>query len=260
MNKELLILIFFLLIKTTFGQNKEVDIDKLETTEDVESFIHSFDKGYEKFELKSIGEFNSKNKKNNFCKRVSDSLEITKPFYKSDFDNNGLTDIIAIGNYYHFKILVVMNFGKDSLKLNRLTRRIFQNCVFPKIVNDTIIDYYYQTQPNWNSKEKARLAKKSLVYKFGDFIELDENPTKTKIEKIEYQTSMCFGSCPKFQLTINKNKTAIFVAENHNRKTRESKEIRGKFKTTLKQKSFTEIIDLLNYINFPELKENYAVS
>src|SRR5690606_10364849 len=116
-----------------------------------------------------------------------------------------------------------------------LTRRISRDCVFPKIVNDTIIDYYYRTQPIWNSNEKFGVAKKSLTYKFGDFIELNENPTKNNIEKIEFQTSVCYGSCPSFQMIINQDKTAIFIAEEYNRETRESEEINGKFKTTLQQ-------------------------
>lgn len=259
-HKSLFIIIFSLFIQTTFGQNKEVDIDKLETKEDVELFIHSLDKTYEKFELKSIAEFNGNYIDVDFCRRISDSLEITDSFYKSDFDKNGLTDLLLIGDYYDFNILVVMNYGKDSLKVNRLTRRISRDCVFPKIVNDTIIDLYYRTQPNWNSKEKFGVEKKSLTFKFGDFIELNENPTKNNIEKIEFKTSVCFGSCPSFQMIINQDITAVFIAEIYNRETRKSEEIIGKFKTVLKEKSYTEIIDLLNYINFPELKESYSVN
>ena len=258
MNKIFKTLAFLLIFQITYGQNR--NIDEINTNEGVENLIHSFNKRYEKFEIKPIGEFSSRYDKNDSCKRISDSLDITKSFYKSDFDNNGLTDILAIGNYYDFNIFVLMNLGNDSLKLNRLTRRSFQNCVFPKIINDTLIDYHYRTEPDWTTKEKPKLTKKTLIYKFGDFIEFNENPKKYEIEKIEYQTSMCFGTCPKFRLEINENRKAVFDAENYNRETRESKEVQGKFETTIDEKYYSQLIDLLNYIDFPNLKDNYSVN
>lgn len=152
MKKSLQIIFFLLIIQSAFGQKRQFDIDKINTKEDIESLIHSFDKEYERFKLKKLSEFESSSDENNLCKKIADSLQITDSFYKSDFDNNGFTDILVIGEYYEFNIFVVMNYGKDSLKLNRLTRRSFQDCVFPKISNDSIINYYYLTEPHWNSK------------------------------------------------------------------------------------------------------------
>jgi len=258
--KKLLITIAFLSIfQIAQGQNR--NIDEINTNEGVENLIISFDKEYEDFELKRpIGKISKRNNKNNFCKRVSDSLNITKSYYKSDFDKNGYTDILAIGDYSDFNIIIIMNFGNDSIKLNRLTRRSFQNCVFPKIVNDSIIDYYYKTEPDWTTKEKPRLVKKSLIYKFGDFIEFNTNPKKYNIKKIEYQTTMCYGTCPKFSIKINKDKTAIFNAEYYNQKKRNSKIIHGNFKGRIENDSYTELVNLLNYIDFPNLKNNYSVN
>ena len=100
-----------------------------------------------------------------------------------------------------------MDFGKDSLKLYQLTRRSFQDCAVPEILkigDQTFINYHYKSEPSWRGKDqKSEIRNKILVYKFGDFIEYNINPKKYNIEKIEYQTTMCFGTCPKFSIVID---------------------------------------------------------
>jgi len=238
-------------------------IDNLKTESQVENFIKSLDKkNYENFTISNIQNIETRFGENdNYCKKIADSLNIIKSFYKADFDNNGLTDILVIGNYYSFNIFVIMDFGKNNFKIFRLTRKIFQDCVVPEIIkknNETLINYYYKDRPHLRDKEK--IVKKTLIYKFGDFIEYNENPKKYNIEKIEYQTSMCFGTCPKFNITIDNNKNATFNAQAFNRKRRKGRKIKGKFKTKIKEKDYNNIIDLLNYIDFPNLKDNYAVN
>lgn len=259
MKKTILILILFIFSQFTFAQNN-TNIDNINSEESVENLINLLIEGNDKFTLKSIDEFESEYGMNEYCKRIADSLNITKPFYKADFDNNGLTDILAIGDYYDFSILIAMNYGQNSIELNRLTRKSFQECTFPKIINDTIIRYYYMSSPRWTENKKPTLQQKDLVFKFGDFIEFNPNPKTYNIEKIEYQTTMCFGTCPKFYIAINKDRTGIFKAERYNRETRDSKIIKGKFKTTLDKNSYSDIINLLNYIDFPNLKDNYSVN
>ncbi len=255
------ILTLLLLISLGFVSMAQTEtklkIDNLKTEKEVENFVKSFDrKRYERFTISKIQDIKNRyGEKNNFCKKIADSLNITKSFYKADFDQNGLTDILVIGKYYDFNIFVAMDFGKDSLKLYTLTRRSFQNCVVPeisKIGDKTVINYYDDSEPN-------EIIKKVLVYKFGDFIEYNNNPKEYNIEKIEYQTTMCYGTCPKFSITIDKNKNGTFDAQNYNRKERKRKEIKGEFTTTIKEEDYNNVIELLNYIDFPNLKDNYAV-
>lgn len=260
MTKTLLLTIFLALSYTVFGQKIISKIDSLNTKTEVENLIRSFYKDYERFSLKSINEFKSRYGQNDFCKKIADSLSITKSFYKADFDNNGYTDLLAIGDYYDFKIFVVMNYGTNSLKLNRLTRRSFQECTFPKLINDTIIRYYYMSEPDWRAKDQTTFLKYSdLIFKYGDFVEFNSQPKNYDIEKIEYQTTMCYGTCPQFFISIDKDKSSIFKAQTYNRETRSSKEIKGTFQTTLSDSSFLEIMNLLNYIDFPNLSDNYSV-
>lgn len=245
----------------SFGQ-KNSKIDNLNSKENVENLIHSVDKYYEKFTLKPVNEFKSNYRTDEYCRRIADSLDITKSFYKADFDNNGYTDLLAIGNFYNFKILIVMNGQNDSLKIKSLTRRNFQECTFPKIINDTIIRYYQMIQSDWRESGTPTKTLKfvDLVYKYGDFIEYNTKVKDYSIQKIEYQTTECFGTCPMFFISIDKNRQGIFKAESYNIEKRDSKKvILGTFHTTLKKNSFKNIINLLNYIDFPNLKDNYTV-
>ena len=116
------------------------------------------------------------------------------------------------------------------------------------------------SQYNWMTKEKQTLQQKDLIFKFGDFIEFNKSPKTYKIEKIEYTTGMCFGTCPAFSIEINKDRKGTFKAEYYNTKTKNSKEVNGTFKTDINEKSYSEIIGLLNYIDFPNLKDDYSVS
>ncbi|MFC3161320.1 hypothetical protein SAMN05443633_101398 [Chryseobacterium arachidis] len=261
MKKIISILIIILTSQNIFSQKFPSEIDVLKTENEVETMIHKMGKNYKNFKIKKIENFKEEQGENKYCKTIADSLGIDKSFYKADFDHNGYTDLLAIGDYYDFCIFVLMNYGKDSLKINKLTRRSFQYCTFPKIDNDSIIHYFYMSQPNWFTSEKSKLTKKDLIFKFGDFIEYNSKPASYDIEKIEYETTTCFGTCPKFYISIEKDRNAFFKAEHYNTdKIKNKKEIKGNFKTLLKKNNYDEIKNLLNYIDFPNLEDNYSVT
>lgn len=94
-NKIFITLAFFLIFQFVLGQNR--NMDNMHSNQDVENLINSFlDERYKVFKLKPIGEFSTKYDVNNSCKRISDSLIITKTMYKCDFDNNGFTDMMVM--------------------------------------------------------------------------------------------------------------------------------------------------------------------
>ena len=246
-------------------------IDQLSTVQDVEKFIQSRYKDLQNFRIKNISEMDRLMGDKSFCKKVADSLKVDKNFYKADFDNNGRTDLLVVGDYYGFIILTVMDFGNDSLLLQRLTRSSFQDCVFPKIIakeNTTLIDYYYQPDKwgytNGVGKKPEYLVRKTLVYKFGDFVEYNEIPKNYQIEKIEYKTTPCFGTCPIFGLKIENDRKGEYQAGNYNVEqfkitTKKTREIKGDFYTEIDSVKYNQLIELLNYIDFPVLDNKYAV-
>lgn len=249
-------------VQLSFGQKIASRIDTLNSIHAIEKLIHAFDKDYKRFLLMPITDPKiNRYGQDEFCRSTADSLGITQSFYKADFDQNGYTDLLAIGRYYEFTIFIIMNYGDDSLKLNRLTRRAFQRCTFPKIINDTIIRYYYVPEPRWHPGDTIpALQFSDLIYKYGDFIEYNAQPKDYGIEKIEFQTTLCYGLCPKFSVSINKDQSATFNAQMYNLETMNSKEIKGTFSTIIKDSDFSQLVNLLNYIDFPNLKDNYEVS
>lgn len=82
---------------------------------------------------------------------------------------------------------------------------------------------------------------------------------------------MCYGTCPVFTLKLNKSGSSEFIAENYiffkhddpdfEKKSQKAFEKgEGTFKTGIKKADFQNLENLLNYINFPEFRENYAVN
>jgi hypothetical protein len=235
--------------------NKTNFIDSIKTANQLYELIAKVDSRYKDFKInetlkfeKGLTEFN--------CKKIADSLRVL-PWTKADFDNNGLTDILIIGNWYDHCVICILDKG-SKYEINRITRRSFQQCTFP-IVENNKIKYYFESEPergNWDKPRK--LDNITLTYKYGDFIEENQTPTKHNIEKIEYSTTGCYGTCPIFDLTINSDKTAKWFADMYNEI--DKKEIKGNFQTTLTQDKFDELLSLLNYLNFEHLKDNYAVN
>ncbi|RYZ27969.1 MAG: hypothetical protein EOO10_11065 [Chitinophagaceae bacterium] len=231
-------------------------IDSIQTAQQIQKLILRADKRFDGFKVNATLKFSEKE-----CQNLSDSLKI-KPWTKADFDCNGLTDLLVVGSWSDPAIICILDKGGDRFELKRITRRSFQDCTFPLVGknNDLIaIEYFFQSYPerdNWN--KPRQLERKTLIYKFGDFIEANPNPSAHRIEKVEYSTTMCYGTCPVFKVVINADKTAVWHAEEYNEIG--GKEVKGNFKTTIDQQRFKEIIDLLNYVDFERLKSNYAVT
>jgi len=257
--KQLLQLIFLLTLSFISAQKQNSKIDSIKTEQDAENLIRSFGENYKYFKIQKISDFKEEFGSYGYCEKIADSLNLKKSFYKADFDHNGLTDILVIGNYYDFNIFIVLDFGDNNLKLNRLTRD-HRKCTFPVIKENSLIDYYFMSQPLWFTKEEPKLLKRQLVYHFDDFIEYNAELKKYNIEKIEYRATMCFGTCPAFYITIEKDRKGTLKADGYNINPLTKKEIKGKFNAKIDIQHFNEIINLLNYLDFPNLEDNYSIS
>lgn len=237
-------------------------LDSLNSTASIEKFIHSKDSLLSGYKLKSIKEMKLDGKCDTIGVKIADLLDINKPYYKADFDNNGFEDLLTIGQSYNLMfVFAFMNFGKDSIKQVEVKPNWLAFSV-PNIKvenGQTFLEVYTPQLEDNTGNPKIRRDK--LLYKFGSFVEFNKVQSNYTIEKIEYSTSLCYGTCPSFDMVINKDKTAFFMPHFYNfSDVRGAKEETGTLKTTLKNKNFDEIIGLLNYINFPTLKDRYAAS
>ena len=264
--KTINLLIFSLfLIQTSYGQIKnsiKVEkkmnyIDSIENVKQIEDLLTKIDTNLRKFKVNSKMKFYDKD-----CQKISDSLKI-EPWTKSDFDNNGLTDILVVGEYYDHAIFCILDKGNGKYEIKRITRRSFQDCSFPLVIenkNYTEINYFFRDEEDsYDDRiQKRKLIMKTLIFKNDDFIEKNKNIINHKITQIEYSTSGCFGTCPSFIITINQNRDITFDAKYYNEIN--GKEIKGKFKSKVDENKYKEIIDLINYLDFVKLKNNYSVN
>lgn len=90
-----------------------------------------------------------------------------------------------------------------------------------------------------------------------------QNKTATNIQQIEYQATGCFGTCPIFTLTIQRDKSANFEAERFNfsqemSKEAFSKEREGSFTTNIKSNDYQTLIKLINSVKPKTLKDYYG--
>jgi hypothetical protein len=230
-------------------------IDSIQTAKQITDLISKIDIRYKEFKVNEALKFENRYSDKNY-KKIADSLNV-RPWTKTDFDNNGLTDILVFGNWSDPSILCILDKG-GKYEIKSITRRSFQKCTFPVVENDKI-KYVFETEPeygNWSDPQK--LEQITLIYKFGDFIEENQMPTNHKIEKIEYSTSGCFGTCPVFNLIISSDKRAKWYAKMFNKIN--DKVVSGNFKAKITADKYNEIVDLLNYIDFETLKDKYAVN
>ena len=265
MSKLIFTILTTLATSSLFGQG--VSIQEIQTAKDVENLIRSLDENYADFEVFQIDENGYKNipdhgswntDRNHECQTLSKILEIEKAFFISDFDKNGYDDLLVYGyGRYTKDLLYVMN-SKDGLhSINRLyTGDKTSGCIYPKKINDSLISLtYYSYEPSmffseeeWikkgfigNVPSERRLLIKNLVFKYGGFIELNQNPKKHKIESINYKTTY-----PSSELTLNQNKVfrgslGIYPKQNIDIQLRDS--------------DYNQIIGLLNYIDFDSIEQ-----
>lgn len=251
------------------------EIDKLVSTKEIENFIQKKDTNYKKFVLRNIQDFKRDNL-DSINKILAQKVKANQSFIKADFDNNGYTDLLAIGDNrqiislgengeeisHDFTTIVLMNFNNEYKIIDINKSRFYP--IVPKVEytnNEAFLVVYSSTRLLTDLK-KFKESKTKLTFKFGNFIEYNADPKKHSIEKIEYSTNGCFGTCPVFKLEINKNHTAKFVAQHYNfdeDMDHYTDKDEGKFKTTISEKEFNELIEILNYIDFSNLK-NYSVT
>lgn len=262
MQKTILeLIIISLLFNSCNGQtdnsilSKPTFIENIKTANQVYDLILKTDSTFKGFKINEDLKFTNSYSGINYQK-IADSLKV-KPWTKSDFDNNGLTDILIIGNRQEHCVICILDKG-SNYELKRITRRSFQDYTFPVVVNNTIKYYFDSYRDKDNLDNVIPLNQITLIYKYGDFIEENDKTATHKIEKIEYSTGPCFGSCPIFNLTINADRTSTFFAQMYNKIGK--KEMKGNFHTTISQDKYNELISLLNYIDFATLKDKYAVN
>lgn len=86
---------------------------------------------------------------------------------------------------------------------------------------------------------------------------------ESKYSTIEYEAGACFGFCPIYKMTINKDRTAVLEAEHFNftkgtTKDEFSKPREGTFTATIKEADYNQLVALLDDLDVKNLNEKYG--
>ena len=241
---------------------------------------------FEEFELKKISKFkrDCRFDEDTLSKKIADSLKINKSFYKSDFDNNGYTDLLIIGDAHNcmamagckeseyiscdFSVYSLMNFGNDSINsidLNYITNWL---SLVPEIVegeNGSIIELHKPIDYKIDNGKIKKISRTiPIAYKYGTFIELNNKIKTFNIENIEFTAHGCVTGCSEFIISIDKNKNGKLNAINHNwidqnySYDAKPNDIDGQFKSQISEKHFNELFEIINYLDFTHLDNEYS--
>ncbi|PZR24096.1 MAG: hypothetical protein DI539_01395 [Flavobacterium psychrophilum] len=241
-------------------------IDSLNSKDEIEAYIRSkLDSDLPEFYLTDysrIMTYHSSHQYIDSLNRIyAKQLGIDKTYYKTDFNNDGLTDLLLIGGwrignvrpkiqFYQFNSQIVINGGKGKSKTYSLARD-YNFAFVPQIVETDSLPFIILHHPmGYDTVYPPRIKdtlQLKLVYKSGYFVEYNKKPGKHEIEKIEF-TNVIGENSPHFQMILNKDDDSWFIAifDNYG----EGKTYQGAYKTEMSDIDFNELSDVLNYIDF----------
>jgi hypothetical protein len=248
-------------------------VDSLNTESQIEDLVHSLDSFYRYFKLQKLENLKTRD---NFeedikIRKIAKKYNITKSFYKEDLDNNGYTDLILIGDHHfckdaptcQFTSIAIMNFGNDSLAILDIVKQR-HTYIAPQVKQDKNGPYLiiHSNKEPYSGKPGLTISHQRLVSVFGSFIEYNPKPANIEIEKIQFASSLCYGVCPAFELSIDNDGSAVFIAKYYNftKEDDGSGGEEGVFKTKIKDDDLKKLMGLINYSDFRSLKDQYSVS
>jgi len=254
--------------KLVHSAKKYSAIDSLKTNRQAEKFIQTIDTNFKYFELRSLSKINKPT--DSIFKKLIEEYTPDKNFYRADFDNNGYTDMVFFGGWpgsstetddviYFYDSYIVMNYGKKPAKVIPFTDHLKNG--FPIIKernNKVFIDVNIIVKDRKNATYKDSVS--VLKWAFIGLCKYNPAPKNYNIEKIEFSSGPCFGHCPVYQITVNKDRSAIFLADQNNFPNEIDLCLdKSAYATTVDKKSYEDLVDYLNYMDFLALNISYSV-
>ncbi|WP_415324848.1 hypothetical protein [Chryseobacterium sp. MMS23-Vi53] len=242
---KILYFVLFFYPLFNFQSQKLSRIDSLISTKDLENFIRN-----DENKINYFLTVDDKINYDRYCNVIADSLKLKQTWGKADFDNNGLTDVLVTGTDSEgAKTIYILDKGDHFESKNVSKGKLYEQCEFSAVKNNKIEYYSVKVLDRYGSLSK--LIKENLIYKNGDFIEENPNPKRHNILEIEFITrgSHWDRSTTKIEIISNRDITW----------TLDDDEYRKTYFSQLSKEKFKEIIDLLNYIDFENLADDYSV-
>ncbi|MCA0132019.1 DUF6438 domain-containing protein [Winogradskyella sp. D23] len=238
-------------------------IDSISNLKELQDFVKTVDSSLIGFICIPPHEYKKVELANSTLKQQLDSLIPKTDYIKADFDGNGLNDLVITGtSNFSFNALAILDQGANNYKVLSLvpSHSIEQFPIYTKLLqkNDLSLVEIYRKNSVFGGKE---FIKSTMVFKSGSFIEYVERTADYQIEKIEFGTTGCFGTCPVFDLILFPREKSKFHAKYYNFKNTPQNEDKeeGVFETVLNPSDFEAIVKLMNEVNIKELENSYKV-
>jgi len=233
-------------------------VDDLKTDTDVARFIVSLDAEFhtkyaERFVINSTEQII----KNRNCNGLAESWGV-QSWQKADFNGDGRTDLLVNGYWYNYATYLAIDVGNDKFKLITLSYSPFEKCEISNTISSPYgqLVLFHTNKPDQNSGDNFRKRypeTDTLIYKFESFVEFNKTEAKYNIHSIKFHSGMCLGTCPDFDIEIDKYGQATYNAGMYSPN-------QGIFEGKIQSKDLDAILNLLNYINVKRLRDNYSVS
>ncbi|MGI4740819.1 MAG: DUF6438 domain-containing protein [Janthinobacterium lividum] len=180
---------------------------------------------------------------------------------RADFDGNGRTDLLVTGTFldgYSGRIVrVLLDSGQRRLHPQALGGYM-GGCVAAQLVRvrqQVGIRYAHQRYPPLrtpSSQLQPVCQVDTLLFHDGQLLEYNPAPRDYQIERVQYTSGACLGTCPIYTLTVAANGTATYQA-------RAFVPRKGTFTAAVPAPVRQQLWALLNYLDFPRLQNTYAV-
>ena len=256
MFKNLFIAFFLLFSSQIVFANK---VDDLKTDEDVQKFFVSIDTNlispkYAR-DVKVFSTARILNDEN--CYPSAKNWGV-KNWVKADFNNDGRTDLLVTIYWESYTNYIAIDKGDNTFQLINISYSPSPQCeLINTIKKDNMqlvlfhrINFYFQKH-----RQNAIIHSETdtLIYKFGGFVELNRKPVHYKIDSITFNTGACYGTCPTFEISIDKFGNAGYIAGQWSKKP-------GTYKAIISKDDLNKLDSIINYIAIKKLKNSYAVN
>ncbi|KGO91446.1 DUF6438 domain-containing protein [Flavobacterium subsaxonicum] len=245
-------------------------VDSINSNTEVLHYIIQLDTNFRKFKLPLIDKIGNPGSKleDRFLKRAVAKYRIDKNYFKADFDNNGYTDILIIGSWEGWPAsvekgwlpysYVFMNFGDQPAKSFEFEGR---SGVLP-VIEHNKSGSFIEMHAAITDAERMELRDSVTCLKWVSlgFSEVTAQAEHYDIEKIQFTKGPCFGSCPIFEITLNKDGSSVLLADHFNTNGVSVIPEKCAFGSKIEKQDLTKIMNFLNYIDFPSLNDLYFVS
>lgn len=218
-------------------------IDSLHTKEEVQQFLMT--------EIDSIWRYYFAWEKN-----VSDTSEFGQNrFFKLDLDHNGRTDLLVNARY----LFAITDRGDGTYGVHipgkwthfSKTRLLGIYSYEDAGEKDPIIGLLSGNANVYDTQHKER--EDHLVFRYGNFMEFNNEPDDSEIESIAWTTDMCYDTCRVCSYTLYADRRAVCEAYFANGNTK-------RLKTFVDTATFHRIFGTVHYVGAAPLSQSYLAN